>query len=225
MKNPAARHFMKIGPFSFLFASILSTALAFKDFADKPACAISLAKLNVFYIGVDNPVTIIVRGVPAEQVVASAKGLTIQKKDGDDYSIQAGTPGESSITVSGGNMPPATFKYRVKRIPDPVPLLGAQHRSGSIGNGAFKAAEGIAAILENFDFDARCEVAGYEITRLAKQEDAVTMKNSGARFNSQAKDLVFKAKPGDSYFFDDIKVLCPGDAAARNVGGLAFRIR
>ncbi|MEY3249648.1 MAG: hypothetical protein RL742_1691, partial [Bacteroidota bacterium] len=32
-------------------------------------------------------------------------------------------------------------------------------------------------------------------------------------------------KPGDTYFFDDIKVKCPGDNIPRNLGGLSFKIR
>jgi hypothetical protein len=210
-----------------LLGFALSALFAFKILYDKPACAISVNKLNVFYVGVDNPATIVVRGVPKEQVTVRGEGVFIQKNEGDndDYTVRATAPGSASIVVSGGDMKPQEFQYRVKKIPDPVPRLGGKLRGGTLGNGEFKAQNGIAAVLENFDFDAYCEVVSFEMTYLAKNQDPVTVVNSGSRFNGQAVDLTARAKPGDVYFFDEIKVRCPGDAAARNLGGLVFRIR
>lgn len=204
-----------------------STLLAFNFFYDPPACAIAVNKLNVFYIGVDNPVSIVVRGVPKEQVVVKGDGLNLKKSpgDNDDYTVTATTPGTGYITVSGGDLKPMKFQYRVKKIPDPVPRLGGNHRGGTMANGEFKAQNGIAAVMENFDFDAYCDVVSYEVTYLTKRQDPVTVINYGARFNSDVEALVSKAAPGVAYFFDEIKVRCPGDAAARNLGSLVFRIR
>jgi hypothetical protein len=208
-----------------LLGLILTTAFAFKALRDKPSCAISINKQNVFYIGVDNPVTIVVRGVPAEQVVLKAEGVVLKNDGEDNYIVRATTPGEAIITVSGGDLPPTSFRYRVKRIPDPVVMLGMKYRGKSMPNGEFKAQGGLSAVLENFDFDARCNVVRYEVTYLPKRQDPVTRINVGARFNQNTQEFINKAQPGDSYFFDDIKVQCPGDISERNLGALAFRIK
>jgi len=43
---------------------------------------------------------------------------------------------------------------------------------------------------------------------------------------SQLMDsMLAKAKPGDRYFFEEIKAKCPGDAAPRNIGGMTFNVR
>jgi hypothetical protein len=116
--------------------------------------------------------------------------------------------------------------YRVKRIPDPTPLLGAKHRSKAMANGEFKAQSGIAAVLENFDFDVKCEVVGFEATYLKKRQDpSPEIANAGARFNDRIQAMVNQANPGDQYFFDNVKTRCPGDSQPRNLGGLAFKIR
>jgi len=94
-----------------------------------------------------------------------------------------------------------------------------------MGNGEFKAQGGVSAILEGFDFDAKCDIVGFEVTYLPKRQDAITAQNSGARWNSQVQDYINKAKPGDAYFFDDVKCKCPGDPAARNIGQIAYKIR
>lgn len=216
--------FSKNTALAFACGCLLTASFAFKKLVESPACAVSLLRQNVFYIGVENPISIVVSGVPAEQVKIDSENLTLKKGDGINYFVQATQVGEAKITVSGGSLN-QIFKFRVKRIPDPVVKLGAIHRSKSMGNGEFKAQGGLAAVLENFDFEARCDIASFKIGYLAKQQDPVEKLNMGGRFNSDVQDLVNKAKPGDVYFFDEIKARCPGDVAARELGSLVFRIR
>jgi len=196
----------------------------FKYEVGQRSVAVSLDKMNVFYIGVENPISVSAAGVSSNEVKVSASGVNIANKGGGRFVVTASTPGEATLTVSGGGAT-SSFKYRVKRIPDPIPLLGAQHKSGSMNNGTFRAQGGIAAVLQNFDFDAKCDVVGFEVTYLPKRQDPITALNNGARWSSSVADMVQKAKPGDSFFFDDVKCKCPGDVAARNIGGLAFKIK
>jgi hypothetical protein len=60
---------------------------------------------------------------------------------------------------------------------------------------------------------------------LCKRQDPVSVRNTGARFTGRTRELIDAAKPGDTYFFDDIKVHCPGDAGLRIVDGLVFKIK
>lgn len=196
----------------------------FKYEVGQRSVAVSLDKMNVFYIGVDNPISVSAAGVSSNDVKVSATGVTVNPQGGGKFVVRATTPGEAVLTVAAPGVT-QRFTYRVKRIPDPTPLLGAKHKSKAMANGEFKAQGGIAAVLENFDFDAKCDISGFEITYLPKRQDPITKQNSGARWNSDAQDMINKAKPGDAYFFDEIKCKCPGDAAARNLGGLAFKIR
>jgi gliding motility-associated protein GldM len=189
------------------------------------SCSVQLDKMNVFYIGVDNPITVSAAGVSSNDLKVTATNASLTPDGTSHYQVRVTTPGEATITLAGGGLPPTVFKYRVKRIPDPTPMLGAKHRGKAMANGEFKAQGGIAAVLENFDFEAKCEIVGFEVTYLPKRADPISKMNSGARWGSDAADMINKAKPGDAYFFDDIKTKCPGDAIPRNVGGLAFKIR
>jgi len=47
----------------------------------------------------------------------------------------------------------------------------------------------------------------------------------GGKYQSKTKDLVNRAKPGDRYFFENIKCNCPGDAAARDLGTIGITIK
>jgi hypothetical protein len=209
-----------------LIGAVLTIALAFKVSKETPSCAISLTKMNVFYMGVDNPVTITVRGVPEEQVVIKTQGITIKKNENSHYIVHARSLGEASITVSGGALAPTTFKYRIKQLPDPEPLLGAKHKSKNIGSGEFKAQGGVAAVMMNSDYGCfNCDLVGFTLTYVKKGTDPVTVSNTGARYNPAAQQLINNATGGDAYYFEAIRARCPGDANARELGGLAFKIR
>lgn len=199
-----------------------------KDFqyeVGQRSCSVQLDKMNVFYIGVDNPISVAAAGVSSNDLNVSASGITLTKTGNGKYNVRADKPGEATITLSGGGLPATTFTYKVKRIPDPVPLLGAQRFDSAIPNGTFKAQGGVAAVLENFDFDAKCEVAGFTVAYQKKRADVVEKTNTGARFGGDVADLVRRAEPGDVYYFLDIRAKCPGDIAARKLGDLVFKIR
>ena len=197
----------------------------FKYEVGQRSVAVQLDKMNVFYIGVENPISVSAAGVSSNDLKVSASGVSVASKGGGHYVVTATTPTpDASITVSAPGVS-QTFKYRVKRIPDPTPMLGAKHRSKQMGNGEFKAQTFVDAVLENFDFEARCEIVGFEFTYLPKRQDPIVRTNGGKRYSGDVSEQVNKAKPGDTYFFDDIKCKCPGDAAARNIGGLAFKIK
>lgn len=187
---------------------------------------VSADKMNVFYIGVDNPITVSAAGVSSNElrVSGSGGGISLNNIDGSNYVVNVSTPGTATVTVGGGGLSPSPFEFRVKRIPDPVPKLSGQ-RGGGIANGVFKAQLGLIADLEDFDFEARCNIQGFTLVRVAKRQDPESVINGGGRFNAQAQSLVNKATPGDRYFFEEIKAKCPGDAAGRNVGSMSFTIR
>jgi gliding motility-associated protein GldM len=188
---------------------------------------VSADKMNVFYIGVENPISVSAAGVSSNSlnVTGSGGGITVTRAGSDKYIVKATSQtNDARITVSGQGLPATIFPYRVKRIPDPVAKI-ANRVDGDIGNGEFKVQRGIAAILENFDFDANCTIQSFRVVYIARRQDAVIVQNDGALFGAQAKDVINKAKPGDQYIFDDIKARCPGDAAGRKVNSITLSIR
>ncbi len=204
------------------------TETAKKDFVyevGRRSVAVSADKMNVFYIGVDNPVSVAAAGVSSNDLRVSCTGANISGS-GSNYIVRGTTPGEANITVSGGGLN-QSFKFRVKRIPDPVAQLGIGKiaKGGAMPNGEFKAQQGLVAMLEGFDFDARCEIQSYNLTYVAKRQDPVTYPNQGSRYNSNNSSLVGRAKPGDMYYFDEVKARCPGDQAGRQINSIVFSIK
>lgn len=191
--------------------------------------AFEVVKMNVLYIGVDNPLRIAAAGIPAQELKVELIGEGTITGSNGDYIVNVRQPGEVKVRVSrvAGNETKLIVdqQYRVKRIPDPTPKLDGKFNSKAISTEEMQATEGIQAILMNFDFDAYCEIIGFEATYLAKEADPISLNNVGGTWGSNVKELIKSVKPGDAFFFDDIKVKCPGDASPRNLGGMAFKVR
>ncbi|HHM20722.1 MAG TPA: hypothetical protein ENJ20_01755, partial [Bacteroidetes bacterium] len=188
--------------------------------------AISADKMNVFYIGVKNPISVSAAGVSSNdlRVTISGGGGKMTKTGSNTWDITVSEPTNNcKINVSGGGMN-RSKTFRVKRIPDPVARLGNKS-DGSMGNGEFKAQQGLIAWLDNFDFDAKCQIQGFNLVRVAKRSDPVEVTNRGGRFNEKAARLTRAAKPGDTFFFENVKARCPGDKAGRKINSLVFKIK
>ena len=189
--------------------------------------AVSADKMNVFYIGVPNPLSVSAAGISTAdlRISGSGGGITLTPKDNkkQKFDVTVSQPGEAKVTVSGGSVGATSFPFRVKRIPDPVAKLGKL--TGNPGNGAFKAQLGVIAELKDFDFDAKCKIQGFQIVRVPKRQDPLTAINSGGRYQTKAANLVRQAIPGDTYYFNNVKAKCPGDKAGRRINDMVFNIK
>ena len=194
------------------------------------SATISASKMNVFYIGVENPVEVSVAGVASNKVKVSMGGqggASIKPAGDGTYVVNATKPTPNGqfakVTVSAEGFS-ADKNFRVKRIPDPIPTL-SKKRGGPMPSGNFKAQEGIYPVLDGFDFDAKCDIAGFQVVRVPKRQDAELAINRGGRYTPEALRIVKKAVPGDKFFFENIKCKCPGDPVSRDLGTMVFNIK
>lgn len=187
------------------------------------SATVSASKMNVFYIGVENPVEIAVAGVSSNQIQVNMTGGNISRNADGTYTVKVTQVGNAKVTVSAPGMS-YSKDFRVKRIPDPVPVLG-RNRGGKIGDGEFKAYPGVYPLLEGFDFEAKCEISEYLLIRAPKRQDPEFSPNQGGKYNAKSQSLIGKAAPGDNFLFQDIKCKCPGDPAPRAIGSMVFTIK
>ncbi len=192
--------------------------------------AISPTNMNVFYIGVNNPVEISAAGVNSNKInptMGGKGGGSITKNGDGTYNVKVTRPtlkGEfATINVSADGLN-ASKNFRVKRIPDPTPMIG-KNRGGSIKSGQLKISKGIFPVLQNFDFDAKCDIVGFTTLFAAKRKDLEISKNPGWKWGTDSKRFIDKAKPGDRFVFDNIKCKCPGDPAPRDLGNISFGVK
>ncbi|MBS1743198.1 MAG: gliding motility protein GldM [Bacteroidetes bacterium] len=179
--------------------------------------AVMLDKMNVFYIGVDNPVTI---GSPTgwDKTTVSMTGGTITGT-GSKRTVRVTQIGPAKITVSPQGKP-STFEFRVKKIPDPVFKVGTgKVRMPSV---EFKNQQFCRAELENFDFDLQFKVVSATVYFSgAGFPNVVTSAISG---NSLAPIISFfsRCQPGSVVTFDNVKV--QGPDGVRSIDGKSIAL-
>lgn len=197
----------------------ISREWKFEYMVGSTGASMSLDKMNVFYVGVPNPVTVAAAGYSLEDVSLEIPGARIEGSKGH-FVIEVDKPDPNLMvnikakTKDGGVKVVGTMPIRVKNIPNPLPMVGGVG-SGGMSAATFRAQIAPAAKLDNFDFDARFMVVGFSFSMLPKGKDYVgpySVKNlAGARFNGNAdiKQCIDRARPGDKIFIEEIRVVGP----------------
>ena len=205
--------------------TVITLLWAFHINEDPPACAISLDKQHVLYIGMDNPLSILTSGMPSDQlsVTASGAGITLKKINDYQYTASVNTPQAATITVFNGKRQIEKVVFRVKRIPEPLLLLGAKHGGGKIWNGIFRVQEGLFLMMP-WDYNEKCNVGSYDVVRQRPDQDIISVFNNGDRFTKEVYQMIREAQPGDTYIFENIRLKLPGDAQQRSFGPVSFQI-
>ncbi len=201
-------------------AKTLSVVVNYKDQDNKPqtktetieytvgtpgGAAASADKMNVFYIGVDNPVTV---GSPTgwDKTQVSMTGGTLSGSNGN-FIARVSAIGTANLSVTA-NGKTSQFPFRIKRIPDPIIKVGTSG-GGRMQAVAFRSQTFVRADLENFDFAAKFTVTGATVyfnipgDRNVKQ---VTLTSGNLAPASQYMNLLV---PGATVTFDNIKVVGP----------------
>jgi len=185
----------------------------------------SLEKQNHLIVGANNPVRINADGVPDSLLLVSALNINLSKTGAYTYNATTTETGVAEIIVDApGFEMPLKYEFGVKTAPTPFAALNGR-LGGSMPNGEFRAQTALGTVFKNFDFDVDCEVVGFEMVYVARRQDPVPVVNVGAQFTDRTAQLTQQAKPGDIYYFHNVKVRCPGDQSNRSVNSLVFNIR
>jgi hypothetical protein len=192
---------------------------------EDPSVFLEHEKLSSLYLGIENELTLTVRGVAADRITLTSARATIRPGDeAGRYLVIPDQAGALTIVAKEGERTLLAKDFRVQRIPDPITRLGRK-ADGSMGSGEFKAQPGLVAWLDDFPYDVRCQIQSYTLYYIRKRQDRVELKGTGRRFSGNVANAIRSAKPGDAYLFTEVKARCPGDTAGRRINGLAFVIK
>lgn len=182
----------------------------------EPSINVSPDKMNVFYIGPDNPVTVSVSGFAAKQVKPSISNGSIRadaRRPGG-YIVTVRKSGACFITVQA-EITPGKWKnmgkkeFRVKRTPPPVASFMKIEGEGSLSPGRLKAAQGLMAKMKNFDFELKYKVTSFDLAIDVGGGVYQTMSSKSNRLTTTMKKYLKKAKKGQRVIFENVKAKSP----------------
>lgn len=191
----------------------------------RPNLVVSPSKMNVFYMGIPNPVEIGVPNVLPEKITATMTNGQIVKT-GDDFMVEPNKDfGTAEITVyaeiDGERRNMGTKEFRLKPLPTPIAKVAGITR-GRIDKALLLAQVGVEAALEDFLFDLYYEVTEFKVT-VIKNGYADDEPSKSNKITDQQKDIIRELNRGDKLYIEDIKCVGP-DGKERDLQTISFII-
>lgn len=175
------------------------------------SAAVSADNMNVLYVGLENPISISVPGVPTDKVVATISNGTLRKDVDNRYTALVNTKGDVQINVSVRNddgtvKPFGKYTFRAKNIP------GASARLGSLKPAAETKTTltTMNSLLAVPDFDIGFRNMTYKVTSysclIRRRNDVIGPYTiNGSLVTQEIKNQINTLKKGDLVVFANIK--------------------
>jgi len=193
-----------------------------------PSLTVAAKKMNVFYRGVDNPVSISVPGIAKEKIQPSISVGRILRDPSapGDWIVRVpkeATKARVSATADyeGQLMNMGSFEFRVKRVPDPVAQVAGMSE-GNVNKNTLMAAGAVIPVMKDFEFDLNFIVTSFTMATILNG-DWIPKRAGGNRFNSDMTDIIKNARRGQKFFFENIQAEGP-DGSKRTLNSVILTI-
>ncbi|MDR2383991.1 MAG: gliding motility protein GldM [Prevotellaceae bacterium] len=195
----------------------------------EPSLAISPTKMNVFYLGVDNPVELSVSGVSQNDVnINITNGAMTSTGKTGEYIVKPASVGKCNISVSamvnGEKRNIGVREYRVKRVPNPEPSL-FNITGKSVTRSQLSSVQGVFAKMPvDFDFDLPFDVLSFDIEVISQGGYVKAESSKSNRFTEAQRKLMTDAKVGSRIFITNIKAKAKGVNDVRDLPNIDYTV-
>jgi len=196
------------------------------------AVAVSPDKMNVFYAGVENPVTVSAAGVAPTDLVVDIKGCngTLRPENNGKYIANVSGKGTCTITVFQkveGRLVQqgSALEFRVKKLPNPPLKINGQTVTGSVDmrSPEAKNISSLGLDITNFDFKATFKVTDFAVTIFIPGMGVQYFKCPGNQLSDPARVALSRVRAGSKIYIEDIKVQSPDEP--RELPGVKINVR
>ena len=191
---------------------------------------ISPTKMNVFYRGVENPVSVSASGVTESAVNPSISAGKIRKVSAGNYIVQPGPKEDKSTIrvfadVDGKQSFMGEMTFRVLDLPDPTAMVqGLPKGSGFMTLSNLTQLKKVEAKAEGFLFDVDFTVTGFKVNVVGSGGINLIEESTSENFTSAQKDLFRRMRAGQRVFIEDVEAIGP-DGVKRSLNSITIKIR
>jgi gliding motility-associated protein GldM len=170
-------------------------------------------KMNVLYAGIDNPISVSASVAAEKLSISLTGGGTFTNTGPGKYDIRV-PDNLASKTVSvnifanidGKQQAMGSDVYRIKRVPDPEPKLGAS-KGGKMTKAELLANPFIVASMgTDFVYDLLWTVKSFQVTFIIKGIEDAPMTCNSRSFSEAVISKINSCGTGTVIYFSDIKV-------------------
>lgn len=177
--------------------------------------AVANDKMNIFYIGIDNPVSIAVANYSSKSLIIKASNGKIVKAYGS-FIFRGNKPGKAEISIfrkaNNKLIKIGSSAFRVKKLPLPIFKIGSGKSmvpKVELANQQFVRAE-----LEGFDFDIKFSIDSFNVCIVPSDTCKFgVLKNIGNEINKDIRNEFQQLKENDVVIFKNIFAKGPDGVA------------
>ena len=189
---------------------------------------VSADKMNILYIGIDNPVSVAALGIASDKLKVSISNGNITGSNGK-YIVQPLGGSESIIDVSAEVKPGDIKKvgsvvFKNKRIPDPSPCIGNYCNTSLYITKEELLKSTIVNVFLNMPFEIKFEIVSFVFSYLGENKNKVDIPVSGNRFTQDIINSINKMNDGGELFIENIKVKF-SDGSFRNLSPIEIKLK
>ena len=179
-----------------------------------PSANVTPTKMNVMYRGLENPIAISAPGFTANQINVDVTNGELIKGNNGEYFVKPGNEGNIttvvvSTMIDGKRMVLDNCDFRLKRTPDPVPVLNGK-TNDKFTKEEILAAGGFVLTMPDFDFEGyHSQILSYDVSTIVGGYLKPIKGIQGRKFNKDVEDLVKSARRGQRITIENIKVKSP----------------
>ena len=189
--------------------------------------SIALDKMNVLYVGVDNPVTIAASGGGDDRIQTSITGGggSLSKVGPGKYIARVGSvTDDCKITVSVDGKVAGVSQFRVRLVPTPTATVGGYASGDNINRAAFAAQGGVGAYIKDFPFELQYRVVSFTLTADTEDGDIKEAACTGNTWSPSAQAILKGLTPGRTVTIDGIRAQGP-DGRTMKLPSLVYYIK
>lgn len=208
----------------------IGTALLINSMSSEAQSSVAIApdKMNILYIGVENPISIAAYGTTDDKVSVSIKGGggRISKVDAGKYLVYVNQiTDECTIEVTENGKIIGSSKFRVRTVSDPMATIGGFLSGSNVPADFFKNQSGVASYVKDFPFELKYQIVGYTFTIDTDKGDITEAINSSPSFSDRTKQIIEQyVKPGKTVTIDNILASGP-NGKTRKLPALVYYIK
>ena len=203
----------------------------------EPSATISADMMNVFYAGIDNPLSVSVPGVSASDVDISITNAT-QVKTAKGWNVRPSKVGvESVVTVTalfeGKKTVVASKAFRVKPLPPPLAKLEYTNAQGvkekykggtPIAKNLLVSATRVIAELDDDDLDVKYKVLSFSLNSFDSMGNTLVDPATGPELSTKQMGVFKQMTKGKTVYISNVQAIGP-DNIKRTLPPVEISIR
>lgn len=187
-----------------------------------PIATVSATMMNVFYAGIDNPVSISVPGIGNGTVSASmTNGSLVKSGDGwIAHPTQVGAECVITVTVDvdGVRTNVGSTSFKVRKLPDPTAYIAYKDAEGNTARykgsrpfpkGTLLGAAGLHAAIDDGLLNIEFNVVSFETIVFDSMGNAIPEVSAGSSFSERQKNSFRRLQRGKRFYISRIRATGP----------------